>query len=380
MRRPPAPHRPCRDGGHGISRVAACDDCLRRTDLVAGLAGHIEVAWRDAVAPRRLLAQPDDVLLDLDGSRLAARRYARFDAAAARRRIAEAGLEAVCLCAPGYPARVRELEDPPAVLHLGGDRRALDAGEAVALVGARRASPYGLEVAARLGRELSTARVPVVSGMALGVDSAAHAGALEGPGLTIAVLAGGADVPYPASKRRLHAEILRRGAVVSELPPGFRAHRWCFVARNRLIAALATVVVIVEGDGAIGLADHGRLRRGPRADRRRGPGPGHLAAGGGHQRAAGRRGAARPGGRRRPRPPARDGGDRAGRARPERPGLAACRSELGELLAAIEAGHGTLSELAVAGREPRAVLRGLTELEVRGFVRRGFGGRYVRAA
>ena len=359
--------------------VAACDDCLRRTDLVAGLAGHIEVAWRDARPPRRLLAQPDDVLLDLDGSRLAARRYARFDATAERRRIAEADLEAVCLCAPGYPARVRELEDPPAVLHLGGDRRALDAGEAVALVGARRASPYGIEVAARLGRELSTAQVPVVSGMALGVDSAAHAGALEGPGLTIAVLAGGADMPYPASKRRLHAEILRRGAVVSELPPGFRAHRWCFVARNRLIAALATVVVIVEGTARSGSL----ITAGFAADLGRTVGavPGQVTS----RLAAGTNALLADGA-----PLIREAADvldhlpgmgetaRAELGHSAR--VSGLSSELGDLLAAIEAGHGTLSELAVAGREPRAVLRGLTELEVRGFVRRGFGGRYVRAA
>jgi DNA processing protein len=362
-----------------MSRATACDDCLRRTDLVAALAGRIEVAWRDAGAPRRLLARPDDALLDLDPSGLAARRYARFDAPAARRRAADDGLEAVCLCAPEYPARMRDLEDPPAVLHVGGERRAIDAGEAVAVVGARRASPYGLEVAARLGRELSAARVPVISGMALGVDSAAHAGALQGRGVTVAVLAGGADVPYPASKRRLHAEILRRGAVVSELPPGFRAHRWCFVARNRLIAALATVVVIVEATAHSGSL----ITAGFATDLGRTVGavPGQVTS----RLALGTNALLADGA-----PVVREAADvldhlpgtgQTARAELRRSTRASSLSPaLGELLAAIEAGHGTLGELAAGGRDPRAVLRGLTELEVSGYVRRGFGGRYVRAA
>ena len=96
----------------------------------------------------------------------------------------------------------------------------------VSIVGMRRASSYGLDVARAFGRDLARAGVPVVSGMALGVDSAAHAGALDAGGLTVAVLAGGADVPYPPSKRRLHAAIVERGLVVSEMPPGFRARKW----------------------------------------------------------------------------------------------------------------------------------------------------------
>src|SRR5215213_5960008 len=105
--------------------------------------------------------------------------------------------------------------------------------------------------------------------MAMGVDSAAHVGALEqapvdgsssgrGAAAPIAVLAGAADVPYPASRRRLHAQLVRRGCVVSELPPGFSAYRWCFVARNRLIAGLAAQTVVVEAterSGSLTTAD-----------------------------------------------------------------------------------------------------------------------------
>ena len=111
----------------------------------------------------------------------------------------------------------------PRMLYLRGDRGRLDrlrSDPVVALVGSRRASPYGLEVAHSLGRELSACGVVVVSGMAFGIDSAAHEGALEGGGLTVAVLGGGADVPYPRSKRSLYDRIASAGLVVSEMPPG----------------------------------------------------------------------------------------------------------------------------------------------------------------
>src|SRR5256885_1855940 len=96
-----------------------------------------------------------------------------------------------------------------------------------------RARPHAPALDGALGRGLSAAGVTVVSGMAMGIDSAAHAGALERGERTVAVLAGGADVPYPASKGRLYARLRETAAVASELPPGFRARRWCFPARNR---------------------------------------------------------------------------------------------------------------------------------------------------
>ena len=146
------------------------------------------------------------------------------------------------------------------MLHVAGDPSYVGVTDAVAVVGARRATPYGLTVARELGSGLSAAGVHVVSGLALGVDSAAHAGALEGTASPVAVLAGGADRPYPASKRQLHAAVRSLGAVVSEMPPGFGIHRWAFVARNRLIAALAQVVVVVEAtrrSGSLTTADLG---------------------------------------------------------------------------------------------------------------------------
>ncbi len=142
-----------------------------------------------------------------------------------------------------------DLEGEPAVLHVsGGIPRFLElaADGSVAIVGARRASPYALENARALARGLA-GRLTVISGMASGVDTAAHEGALHGRGGTIAVLASSPERPYPPSSRGLHREIIAAGAVVSELGPGVPARRWMFPARNRIIAALADMTVVVAG-------------------------------------------------------------------------------------------------------------------------------------
>jgi DNA processing protein len=233
--------------------TTACDACLRRSWLVARLAGRIELVRHEQTRLPEILALPDHALIaavaGAEATRVRAERAA-FDAAAARRDVAAARLTAVCRHAPQFPPRLAHARDAPAVLHVAGDSRLLRAfagdDPAASIVGMRRASPYGRDVARALARDLASAGVPIVSGMALGVDSEAHAGALDAGGLTVAVLAGGADVPYPASKRHLHAEIRRRGLVVSELPPGFRARRWCFPARNRIIAALGDLTIVVE--------------------------------------------------------------------------------------------------------------------------------------
>ena len=138
---------------------------------------------------------------------------------------------------------------PPALLFAIGDLGLLDTlrvEPAVAIVGARRASPYGLEMSYALGRGLGAAGVTVVSGLALGIDAAAHRGCLDAGGRPIAVLAGGPDIPYPRTHARLHERIRARGLVVAELPPGQRPHRWGFPARNRIMAGLAATTVVVE--------------------------------------------------------------------------------------------------------------------------------------
>jgi DNA processing protein len=354
--------------------ATACDDCLRRTDLIAALACWLDVEWRKRDAPGRVLARSDEALLDAcEGAAPAARgRYDSFDAAAARAAIRDAGLAAICRCDDAYPDRLRDLADPPAVLHVAGDPEFVGAPDSAAVVGARRATPYGLTVARELGAGLSAAGVHVVSGLALGVDSAAHAGALEGHASPVAVLAGGADRPYPPSKRQLHAAVRSLGAVVSEMPPGFGIHRWAFVARNRLIAALAQVVVVVEAtrrSGSLTTADLGaELGRTVAAV------PGRVTC----AVATGTNGLIRDGallvrG-------VRDVLEALTELTGERyetsaPGTT-LEPELQQLLEAIGAGHSTLPMLAARGHDPRAVLTGLGELEALGLIRRGFGGRY----
>ena len=233
-----------------------CVPCLRRTHLLGLVAPRIERAGRGRAAFGGLLALDDEDLVAALGARNdSGVHLAReaFDADCACDAIAAAGLGAVCRHGSWYPAPLLDLADAPAVLHVAGDPGLLadlrtDHGvaPAVAVVGARRATPYGLDVAALLGRGLAAAGISVVSGMALGIDSAAHAGALEAPGPTIAVLAGGADRPYPASKRTLYQRITADGCAVSELPPGSGIMKWAFPARNRIIAGLAAATVVVE--------------------------------------------------------------------------------------------------------------------------------------
>jgi DNA processing protein len=239
-----------------MTAIDACDPCLRRTHLLGALARHIEQAGRGRATFGGLLALGDDDLIAAmraDGDRKLHVARERFDPDAQRDRCAANRLSVFCRHSPGYPSRLFDLPDPPAMLHVAGDPAALDplSGSdhevpAVAVVGARRATPYGLDVAETLGSDLAAAGVTVVSGMALGVDSAAHEGALAGGGRTIAVLGGGADKVYPASKRGLYLRIRAHGCAVSELPPGSAAMRWTFPARNRLIAALVSAVVVVE--------------------------------------------------------------------------------------------------------------------------------------
>jgi DNA processing protein len=227
---------------------------LRRTWLIGELSGRIELARRaDASRLKLLLALSDDDLLHAVGAPPATwTRYENYETAHSREAAARVDLTVVCRHDARYPAALRDMPDAPAVLHVAGsiDRFiGFTAGDrpAVAVVGARRASAYGLEVARVLGRGLASADVTVVSGLALGIDSAAHAGALDVAGPTMAILGGGAERPYPASKRWVYEAIRRTGCVVSEMPPGAGVHRWCFPARNRLIAALAGLTVVVEG-------------------------------------------------------------------------------------------------------------------------------------
>jgi DNA processing protein len=144
---------------------------------------------------------------------------------------------------------------PPPVLHVAGARDGLQhllASPAVAVVGTRRATDYGLAVAHRLAGELAGSGLPVLGVMADGIASAVHSGALAAGGLTVAVMHAGVDRAHPAGKRALHAEIVRSGCAISELPFGARPRRWSYAARDRIVAGLASLVVVVEAEERAG--------------------------------------------------------------------------------------------------------------------------------
>ena len=354
----------------------ACDRCVARTWLIGRMAGHIELAR--ARIEEVLELDDGELIAALGGNEQDVLRgeLETLDLDAVRSRSRAASLETVCACDPDYPPALRELAAPPAMLHVAGSlERLLElmVRDPVALVGSRRPSPYGLEMAREVGRGLGFAGLTVVSGMALGIDSAAHAGALAAVAPTVAVLPGSADRPYPAGKRTLYRQILVSGAAVSELGPGTSVRRWMFLARNRIIAGLSAMTVVIEAgeySGSLVTARHAEGLGRPvgavpgRVTTPQAAGPNHLLRTGAcvvrgaqdvldHLFGAGVRlvGA-------------------AGRRPPPAP-------ELQPLLGAIAEGHETTAALTRAGFSPAAGLAALAELELDGFVRRGPGGRFV---
>jgi len=364
----------------------ACDACLRRTWLVARLAGAIEVVRHERRVLRELLAMRDERLIaDLGGAaggdvaaELEAVAPADLRAAADR-----AGLAAICRHDHRYPNALTDLRDRPAVLFVAAieeplERLARLVGDgrderppAVAIVGARRASVEGNEVARALGRSIGAVGATVVSGMALGIDSAAHTGALDAGGGTVAVLAGGADVPYPSSKRSLYRRILEHGCVVSEMPPGFTPFKWCFPARNRTIAALGRMTVVVEAAERSGSLITAEVA----ADLGRDVGavPGPVMS----WRSKGANALLHDGA-----VLVRDAGDVLDVVvgldhQPSRDPGAGLSPRLASLVRAVAGGRDTLAVLAGTPDQAQATLAALTELELAGRLRRAPGGRYV---
>ena len=174
------------------------------------------------------------------------------------------GARLVLLGDPEYPAQLKAIPSPPPFLFVRGEILAEDA-LALAVVGARRATPYGLQVCEQLAADLAARGITVISGLARGVDTAAHRGALGTGGRTIAVLGSGVDVIYPPENRRLVARVIEHGALISQLPMGAPPLAEHFPIRNRTIAGLALGTVVVEAgeqSGALITAGHaGELGR-----------------------------------------------------------------------------------------------------------------------
>jgi DNA processing protein len=304
--------------------------------------------------------------LDLDHQTLTAQ------ARTALARAQHAGIALVTWGDAAYPAALSAIADPPPALWVRGDIGTLS-GPAVAIVGSRAGSPYSLAVAEQLAADLAARGIVIVSGLARGVDSAAHRGALAAPGATIGVLGSGADVVYPAEHRSLAADIeASGGAIVSELVPGTPPQPQFFPLRNRIISGLSRAVLVVEAGEKSGslitarcALDQGREVLAV---------PGNVLSGrnrGGHALL-------------------RDGAkivesaddilEELGMPAPVRPGAKAPDDSVDPVLRGLPAGEScdleAISERT--GLTPTRLLPKLFDLEMRGLVRRVGGGRFAR--
>lgn len=183
---------------------------------------------------------------------------ARVDPERELAELTKLGLGFLTLLEPGYPRPLRSIENPPPVLYLKGDYQERDE-LAIAIVGTRQCTTYGQLAAERLARELASFGFTVVSGLALGIDTAAHRGALAAGGRTIGVLGSGFAEIYPRSNLTLVEEIAQRGCILSEFPLHARPERWNFPRRNRIISGLARGVVVVEAPKRSGALITARL-------------------------------------------------------------------------------------------------------------------------
>lgn len=200
--------------------------------------GSLSCAWsvpqdelRGALEPRSL------------SELLAAR--SQIDPAGELEGLVRKGISVVHPGHPSYPRLLAEISGRPSILYVRGKLAPAD-DVSVAIVGTRRATPYGRQAAERIAAELAQAGITVVSGLARGVDAVAHRAAIEAGGRTIAVLGSGPDVIYPAEHRRLAEQILESGAILSELPPGAKPDAQNFPARNRIVSGMTLGTLIVE--------------------------------------------------------------------------------------------------------------------------------------
>jgi DNA processing protein len=366
--------------------AGACFDCTRRSWLLSRLSGPMEYCARDRARLLELLALPDAQLLQALAGRRKAELRASYERFRAEDLAHERQLQPICRHRPGYP---RALDSPaaPAMLFVaGGATRlsALAAAPVVTILGSRNASDYGIQMARSLARGLAASGVTVAAGLTDGVPVAAHTGAIDAGAGSLAVIGAGLRVACSSRRRALYERVTRAGCAISELPHDCAGRRWGLLASERILAELPRVAVVVEADAS----------------------PGELAAA--HRaQALGRTVAAIPG---RVTSPlsrgsnallmggaslvrdARDvldllyAADGAGGPRDRRSGTAtaasaapqnALRSDLRSVLERVGAGCDTPGALAGAGIELSAALLALSELELKGLLVRGDGGRYL---
>lgn len=223
----------------GLNRVSGIGSMRMRALLDA--FGSAQAAWQASIQELR------DTGLDRRSIENLVESRRTVDLSAEWARIQRAGVDVLTWADDDYPENMRPIDGAPPVLYVQGRLEALDRWS-VAVVGTRRASAYGREIAHKLARDLARHGVTVVSGLALGVDAVAHRAALEAGGRTIAVLGSGVDQIYPAQNRDIVKQLLANdaGAVVSEYPLGTKPEARNFPPRNRIISALSRAVIVIE--------------------------------------------------------------------------------------------------------------------------------------
>lgn len=201
--------------------------------------GDVQTIWEASPSALRSAGLNQKVIDSMTQVRASIDLFALWDKLQAQ------NIQVITLEDENYPRRLKDIAQPPPLLYIRGDITVQDEW-AVAIVGTRKVTPYGQQVAEEIGGFLAHNRVTVVSGLAHGVDSFAHQAALKAGGRTIAVLGSGVDRIYPSENRGLANEIVANGAVISNYPLGTRPERGNFPPRNRIISGLSIAVVIVE--------------------------------------------------------------------------------------------------------------------------------------
>jgi DNA processing protein len=201
----------------------------------------MEEAWKASASELMAAGLDRGTVTSIVSSRAA------IDPNAELERLQKAGVRAYCWLDDEYPPRLKEIDDRPPVLYMRGTLTAEDEW-AVAIVGTRRATPYGRQAAEHFAGDLSRHKITIVSGLARGIDAVAHRAALSSGGRTIAVLACGLDMVYPPEHAKLAMEIMQRGCLVSDYPIGTQPRSEYFPRRNRILSAISLGVLVVEGD------------------------------------------------------------------------------------------------------------------------------------
>jgi DNA processing protein len=360
--------------------LAACADCLRRSRLLGRLSAALDYRWRDRERLLELLALEDEELLQALGGRRRSELKARHTQGDPNGPMPAGPWETICRHDRRYPPRLGGKAAPRMLNVAGGVERLreLTTSAVTAIVGSRRASDYGMEMAKSLARGLTASGVTVTGGLSDGIAAAAHTGALGAGGKTVAVMPGGLEVACPAGRRSLYEQVRLGGCAVAELPSDCPGRRWGRLASERIVAALAELVIVVEADerpvelacariardfGGIVAAVPGRvtspLSRGPHALLSEG-----AALVRGPEDALEllcRLGA----------PAARS------RARATSEPRVNLTDRLRRTLDRVGAGEDTPDKLTCRGGDLGEVLLALSELEVRGLLARGEGGRYL---